>query len=261
MSTDHMTNDEVGFLDGTTRHARLARTFVTLADTLVDDFDVVDLMDRLVHTCVDLLGATAAGLLLVDQRGGMQLIASTSEEMRLLELFQLQNEEGPCLDCIATGTPVTAHDLAEQAERWPRFTQAAALVGFESVHALPLRLRTEVIGGLNLFRAPGPPLTSEEEQVAQALADVATIGILQQRAVHRSSLLAEQLQTALQSRVVIEQAKGVLAEHGGLSMDDAYRALRSYARNGNHKMSDAAHGVVRGGIALSDVVTEGARGT
>ena len=251
--------DGTGFLGGTTLHARLARTFVTLADTLVDDFDVVDLMDRLVHTCVDLLGATAAGLLLVDQRGGMQLIASTSEEMRLLELFQLQNEEGPCLDCIATGVPVTEHDLAAQAERWPRFTQAAAEAGYASVHALPLRLRDDVIGGLNLFRSAGEPFTAEEEQVAQALADVATIGILQQRAVHRSSLLAEQLQTALQSRVVIEQAKGVLAEHGGLGMDEAYRALRTYARNGNHKLSDAAEGVVRGRIALADVVAQGTR--
>ena len=240
-----------------TREARLARHFVTLADTLVDDFDVVEFLEQLTHICVDILDATAAGLLLVDQRGGLQLVGSSSEEMRLLELFQLQAEEGPCLDCISSGAPVTVDDLAGAASRWPRFTQAAALVGYTSVHAMPLRLRTEVIGGLNLFRRAGPPLTLADQQIAQALADVATIGVLQQRTVHRSSILAEQLQRALDSRVVIEQAKGVLAEHGKVEMDRAYAVLRSYARDRNLKLSDVAESVVRGRIPLADVTPAG----
>ena len=241
------------------REARLAQHFVSLADTLVDDYDVVELLERLAHTCVDVLDATAAGVLLIDQRGGLQLVASSSEEMRLLELFQLQADEGPCLDCIATGAPVTVEDLPGASGRWPRFTEAAALVGFHSVHALPLRLRSEVIGGLNLFRGDVPALTAADRQIAQALADVATIGVLQQRSMHRSSLLAEQLQYALDSRVVIEQAKGVLAEHGQVPMDVAYDVLRSYARNNNLKLSSVAEDIVRGKIPLGQMASAKAR--
>ena len=235
------------------REARLAQHFVALADTLVDDYDVVELLERLAHTCVDLLDATAAGVLLTDQRGGLQLVASSSEETRLLELFQLQAEEGPCLDCISTGASITVDDLPSAGGRWPRFTAAAALVGYHSVHAMPLRLRDEVIGGLNLFRGEVPPLTPADREIAQALADVATIGVLQQRSMHRSSLLAEQLQHALDSRVVIEQAKGVLAEHGQVPMDIAYGVLRSYARNKNLKLSSVAEDIVRGRIPLDQV--------
>jgi transcriptional regulator with GAF, ATPase, and Fis domain len=236
---------------------RLAETFVSLADTLVDDYDVVDLMDRLVTTCVDLLDMTAAGLLLTDQRGGLQLVASSSEEIRLLELFQLQNEEGPCLDCVATARPVAVADLADGRSRWPRFAQEALRSGYGSVYAVPLRLRQDVIGGLNLFRAPGPPLTAYGQRIAQALADVATIAVLQQRSAHRAAVLAEQLQTALDSRVVIEQAKGVLAQRGGVSMDTAYRALRRYARDHNLRLSALADHVVTGELDGSLVVAAG----
>jgi GAF domain-containing protein len=242
---------------GTT--ATLSDAFVQLADTLVDDYDVVDLMDRLTTTCVGLLGVTAAGLLLVDQRGGLQLVASSSEDVRLLELFQLQNEEGPCLDCIRTGEAVSVDDLSAASARWPRFTQEATRVGYHSVHAVPMRLRSEIIGGLNLFREEAPQLTDEQMRIAQALADVATIGVLQQRSVHRASLLAEQLQTALSSRVVIEQAKGVLAAFGDLGMQQAYLALRQYARNGNHKLSVVAEGVVRRTVPVQDVVAAAPR--
>jgi GAF domain-containing protein len=240
----------------TEQSALLSETFVGLADTLVDDYDVVDLMDRLTGTCVDLLDVTAAGLLLVDQRGGLQLVASSSEEMRLLELFQLQNEEGPCLDCIRTGVAVNVDDLGAEAARWPRFAPEAARVGYRSVHAVPMRLRAEVIGGLNLFR-DSAPLTRDEQRVAQALADVATIGVLQQRSAHRASLLAEQLQTALDSRVVIEQAKGVLAAFGDIAMQEAYLSMRRYARDGNHKLSAVADSIVRRTVSLEDVVAAG----
>lgn len=243
--------------DGTARDRSsiaLAEVFVALADSLVDDYDVVDLMDRLVVASVELFDVAAAGLLLVDQRGGLQVVASSSQQARVLELFQLQSDEGPCLDCIRGGSAVTVADLDADAERWPRFAEQAAESGFTSVHAVPLRLRREVIGGLNLFGDQRTALSTHEQRLAQALADVATIAVLQQRSVHRASVLAEQLQTALDSRVAIEQAKGVLAQHGTLDMDAAYRALRGYARDHNLKLSDLAQAVVHNEVDLDAVV-------
>lgn len=231
------------------RHGReneLAETFVVLADTLVDDFDVVDLLDRLAAACVSLLGVTAAGLLLDDQKGNLAVVASSSEETRLLEVYQLQSNEGPCLDCVRTGRAVTSADLAADAARWPLFVPAALAAGFRSVIALPLRLRESRIGGLHLFSRDPGMLSEDDQRLAQALADVATIGILQQRSAHRSSVVAEQLQHALNSRVVIEQAKGVLAERHGLGMDGAFDSLRRHARNNNQKLTRTALAVVTG---------------
>lgn len=236
------------------RDTALAERFVSLADTLVDDFDLVELLDRLVQSCVELLGVSAAGLLLVDSRGSLHPIASSTETTRLLELFQLQNDEGPCLDCVRSGEPVSVEDVAQAHERWPRFVPAATASGFRSVHALPMRLRRETIGSLNLFIADGRPLELTDQRVAQALADVATIGILQQRSLHRASLLAEQLQGALNTRILIEQAKGVLAEYGGVGMEEAFAALRRHARTGNLKLSDVAQGVVEGGLPPGEVI-------
>ncbi|MCW2607959.1 MAG: two-component system response regulator [Frankiales bacterium] len=236
------------------RSIALADTFVALADSLVDDYDVVDLMDQLVVASVSLFDIAAAGLLLIDQRGGLQVVASSSQEAQVLELFQLQSDEGPCLDCIRGGAVVTVADLHAERSRWPRFAAAAAAGGFTSVHAVPLRLRQDVIGGLNLFGSQRAAMTPHEQRLAQALADVATIGVLQQRSAHRAGLLAEQLQTALDSRVAIEQAKGVLAQHGGLDMESAYRALRGYARDHNLKLSALAQSVVQNDVDLDAVV-------
>lgn len=226
------------------RYARLAREFVALADTLVDDFDVVEVLDQLARTCVDLLEVTSAGLLLIDQRGTLQLVASSNEATRVVELYQLQTREGPCVDAVRTSHPTSADNLQEMHAQWPRFADAASAVGFRSVHAFPLRLRDETLGALNLFSTEVPTMSQDEQQIAQALADVATIGILQQRSRSRSSLLTDQLQTALNSRILIEQAKGVLAEHGKIDMDAAFNALRAHARNTNTKLAVVAARVV-----------------
>ena len=237
------------------RDVELAQQFVALADTLVDDYDVVELLEGLVSSCVRLLGADQAGLLLVDQRGSLQLVASSSEGTRILELLQLQAEEGPCVECVREGRPVSVERLADEAHRWPTFASAAQEAGFVACHALPLRLRQETIGGLNLFMSePGRGLAGADRRIAQALADVATIGILQQRSLSRASLLAEQLQSALNTRISIEQAKGVLAERGQVDMEEAFSRLRTYTRNRNLKLGEVAALLVRGSLAVDDVL-------
>jgi GAF domain-containing protein len=224
---------------------QLADVFVEMADTLVDDFDVIDFLHVLAERCVQLLGVSAAGLLLTDQQGALQVVAASSERTRLLELFQLQTDQGPCVDCFRTGQPVSVADLPA-AGRWPRFTAAATEVGFAAVQALPMRLRDEVIGALNLFDTKPGPLDGATLRIGQALADVATIGLLQQRAIHRRDVLTEQLQTALNSRVLIEQAKGVLAERLHVDLADAFTMLRNGARSHNRRLSDLAQAIVDG---------------
>ncbi len=223
----------------------LADVLVELADTLVDDFDVIDFLHVLTQRCVDLLDVSAAGLLLANAEGTLQVVAASSERTRLLELFQLQTDQGPCVDCFRTGTPVSVANLPT-AGRWPRFTAAAAEVGFASVHAVPMRLRQEVIGALNFFGVNAGALDEDKLRMGRALADVATIGLLQQRAIHRGDVLSEQLQAALNSRVTIEQAKGVLAERLRIDMDRAFGILRTHARNNNRRLSELAQAVVDG---------------
>jgi GAF domain-containing protein len=224
----------------------LAETFVELADTLVDDYDVVELLQRLAASSVALLGCTAAGILLDDQQGSLAVVASSSEETRLLEVYQLQNAQGACFDCVHASAVVASSDLAAEGGRWPLFAPAALAAGFRSVLAVPMRLRGATVGALNLFRDQPHVSTPGELRLAQAFADIATIGILQQRSLQRSELLAEQLQHALNSRVVIEQAKGVLAERNSVSMDVAFASLRRHARDANLKLAAAALAIVRG---------------
>jgi hypothetical protein len=222
----------------------LSGTFVDLADTLVADFDVVDFLHLLADRSVALLAASAAGVVLADPRGPLRVAAASSEAAGLMELFQIQNDEGPCLDCCRSGRAVTAADLAGPSQPWPRFAAAAVRHGFRSVEALPMRLRDEVIGALNLFRARPGPLDPAQLRIGQALADVATIGLLQERNVRRGEILAEQLQAALNSRVVIEQAKGKLAERLAVDTDRAFAVLRDYARNSNQRLTDVARDFV-----------------
>jgi len=222
----------------------LSGTFVELADTMVADFDVIDFLHILTDRSVSLLAVSAAGVMLADPRGELRVAAASSEAAGLMELFQLQNDKGPCLDCFRTGRPVTAADLTGPDQPWPEFAAAAARAGFHAVEALPMRLRNEVIGALNLFGAAAEPLSPADRRIGQALADVATIGLLQERAVRRVETVAEQLQGALNSRVVVEQAKGKLAERLSIDMDAAFGLLRAYARNSNQRLTDVARNFV-----------------
>lgn len=235
----------------TTREALLARTLVELADSLVDDFDVVDLISRLAERCVEVLDVETAGIVLAAPDGQLRVMASSSEAMRLLELFEVQAQEGPCLDSYRTGEPVVNQDLAAVGGRWPRFAPEALAAGFHSVHALPMRLRGSVIGALNLFRVGPGEMGSDDIDVAQAFADVATIGILQHRAAREAQLVNDQLTHALNSRVMIEQAKGMVAERLGLDMQRSFTALRNHARNHNLRLVDVASSVIDGSVAAS----------
>ncbi len=231
--------------------ATLARTFVELADSLVADFDVVELLTLLADRCVDVLDVDAAGLMLVAPDGELRVMASSSEAMRVLELFELQAEEGPCLDCYRTGQPVVNQDLATVDGRWPRFVAEAVAAGYHSVHALPMRLRGTVIGALNLFHGEPGAMRPTDIDSAQALADVATIAILQHRAALEAQILNEQLNHALNSRIVIEQAKGVIAERERLDMAQSFTMLRTHARNHNRRLADVARDVITGNLAAA----------
>ncbi len=230
------------------REQQLTEAFVELADTLVDDFDVIDFLGTLTRRCLDLLGSTAVGIMLADLDGQLRVAAASSEAARLVELFELQNNEGPCLDAYRSAAIVSEPDLSTAVRRWPRFGPQAVGCGFQSVHAVPLRLRDEVIGVLNLFGPAPDPMTIDGLRLGQALADVATIGILHERAIHKAEVLAEQLQSALHSRVVIEQAKGVLAERGRVDMETAFLALRGHARRNRLRLGILAKQVVDGTV-------------
>ncbi|HET9830016.1 MAG TPA: GAF and ANTAR domain-containing protein [Nocardioidaceae bacterium] len=233
---------------------RLAQVFVELADTLIEDFDVVDFLQTLTDRCVELLGADAAGLMLSDQRGGLQLMTATLERARVLEVFELQVQEGPCLECFMTGEAVTNVELVEANKRWPIFTPAAVEAGFGATHALPMRLRGTVIGALNLFTDQPVHLTSTDLGVGQAMADVATIGLLHQQLAHEQTILSEQLQSALHSRVLVEQAKGALSARAGVSVGEAFARMRAHARSHNLALSVVASEVV-GGTVTADLLT------
>ena len=235
------------------RERRLVETFVELADTLVEDFDVVDFFASLAERVVELGIASEAGILLVDEAGDLQFVAASHERAHLLELFQVQNQEGPCQDCFTTGAPVSVSDLENEADRWPLFAPRAVSAGFRSVQAVPLRLRGTVLGAFNLFLIDAGGIDQDAEAVVQAMADVATIGLLQQRELDRAHTVEGQLQRALQTRIGIEQAKGIIAEQLGIEMDAAFALVRGYSRNHNLKLHDVTRDVVRGVLAASDL--------
>jgi transcriptional regulator with GAF, ATPase, and Fis domain len=236
------------------REQRLAQTFVELADTLVDDFDAVDFLSGLVERCVELLGVSAAAVVLADQRTGLALAAASSERARLVESFVVDSLDGPCWDCLRSGRPVLSPDLAKEAGQWPRFAAAAQAAGFHAAHALPMRLRRTVIGVLNLLNVEATQLDDVQLALGQAFADVATIGLLQQRAVHHGDVLVQQLQIALNSRVVIEQAKGVVAATAGVDMERAFNLLRGHARSHNTHLTELARGIAEGNIDPATII-------
>lgn len=225
------------------REALLTRTLVQLTDSLVGDFDLVDLLTLVSDRCVEILDVSAAGLMLASAGGALRRVASSSEAMRVMEVFEEESDEGPCPDCYRTGKPVINVDLTEINGRWARFAPRALAVGFRSVHALPMRVRNTTIGALNLFRADEGRMNDPDVVVAQALADVATVSIVTHRAAADAQALNEQLQGALNSRIVIEQAKGVVAEALGVNMEVAFAHLRGHARGGNLKLTDVAAAV------------------
>ncbi|MFC4906963.1 GAF and ANTAR domain-containing protein [Actinomadura gamaensis] len=223
-----------------TREQRLTRAFVDLADTLVDDFEIIDYLTRLTVHAMDLLTVAAAGVLLTNRRGRLQLVAASTERVRMLELLQLQQDQGPCLDTFTTGRPVSGPDLTAAGKRWPAFAPAARQAGYSAAHGLPLRLRDDVLGTLNLFTHHTGDLPPGERRLGQALADHATIGLLGHHAAHQDGTLTRELHIAVHSRILIEQAKGVLAERRGLSVDDAAGEMRAYAGRHHRKLSDIA---------------------
>ena len=231
---------------------RVAEVFVEVADTLVDEFDLIEFLEMVTSRASELVGSSAAGLLLADEHGRLQFMAASDEQAHLVELFQVQAREGPCQDCYRQGTPVSNIDLREAGGRWPHFAPRAVAAGFRSVHAFPLRLRKEVIGALNLFGTETGEIAAADVQIVQALADVATIGLLQERAVRRGEVLTEQLQGALNSRVIIEQAKGAIAQRHAVSVDEAFQLLRTYSRNNNLRLGDVAQLVLTNPSAVPD---------
>lgn len=233
------------------RARRVSAAFVKIADTLVADYDVVDLLHTLVDESVGLLDAAAAGLLLVDPAGDLQVMASTSEQSQLVEVLQLEAGVGPCVDCFRTGAVVSISDIASEGSAWPLFQASALAQGFVSVHAVPMRLRGHTIGALNLFRHEAGTLSSEDAALAQAFADVATISLLQERALRESNIVNDQLQRALNSRIVIEQAKGVIAHTANVTIDEAFVLLRSYARSHSQPLYATAKDVVERLITIT----------
>jgi transcriptional regulator with GAF, ATPase, and Fis domain len=231
----------------------LAETFVAFAETLVNDFDVVDFLSVLANRCVELFDAGDAGIMLADPSGHLQVTASSSHQMRLLELFELQHDEGPCPEAYHAGRPVEVNDLRTATNRWPTFAPEAISAGFLSVFAFPMRLREKTIGALNLIRPTAGLLPKGEAAAAQALADVATIGLLHHRAAKETTLLSEQLQYALNSRIVIEQAKGFVAYQLDLDTDAAFSALRGYSRNHNRQLIEVADAVIDRSLDVSEV--------
>jgi len=224
--------------------SRLADVFVEVADTLIDDFDLVDFLDNLTEHVAAVSGADAVGIVLADVHGALQFMAASNDAGRALELFQLQSSEGPCQDAYRTGAPVVNRDLAHAADVWPEFAPRAREAGFLSVHAFPMRLREETIGALNVFGRTAVNFAGDEVRIVQSLTDIATIAILQERHLAQAELLTEQLQGALNSRIVIEQAKGALSRMEGVSVDEAFLIMRHRARSNRLRLADVAQSIL-----------------
>jgi GAF domain-containing protein len=237
-----------------TREARLIETFVTLTDSLVDDYDVVEVLQILVDRAVELFDAAAGAIHLADRDGTLKVVASTSERSSFFGLLQLNAGEGPCITAVTSGDLVTAETVDDLRAHWPRFAEASSEHGYAGVHAIPMRLRDTIVGSLNLFRETEGALNGADARAAQALADVATISLLQQRTIESATLATAQLQRALDTRIAIEQAKGYLARAAGVDMDTAFGMIRQYARSRQRRLGDVAAAVAREEVPLEEVV-------
>lgn len=231
-----------------TREGRLAQAFVDLADTLVQGFEVLEFLQLLCTRCVDVLDVAAAGVLLADEGHELRLVAASSEQMRILEVFEMQHDEGPCLEAYRSGEQVVAIDLAVAGQRWPQFAPTAVEARFRSAFGFPLRLRAERIGALNLFLTTPGAMDQADVRAAQALADVAAIGILQERALREARVVTDQLQHALDSRVIIEQAKGIVASQLQVGMEQAFDSLRRYSSRSQLSLREVAKAVIEGNL-------------
>ncbi len=240
----------------TSRERRVTSTLVDLADTLVAGYDDVEMFYNLVEGCTEVLPIDHAGLMLTDAAGDLHVMAATSEVTHLIELLQIQNEQGPCLDAFRSGQVVESGPITgpEAQERWPELSKAASDAGFGSITALPMRLRDRILGALNLFRVAPEPLSRDDLAVGQAFANIATISILQARATDDAREIIDQLQRALDTRVVIEQAKGYIAQFSQITMDQAFNRIRGYARSNNLLLRDVASGIVARELAPSLVI-------
>jgi transcriptional regulator with GAF, ATPase, and Fis domain len=235
------------------RELLVTDAFVSLADSLVGPFDVVELLNGLTEVCARLLDVASAGLLLADRSGVLHVVAASSERTRSLELFQLQRDEGPCLQCYRTGVMVCVPDLQGDSDRWPQFVPAALNLGFVSVHAVPMRLNDQILGTLGLFGVAVGSLNDEDLSLAQALAHVASVALVTGNATADQDRLTQQLQIALDSRVLIEQAKGAIAQFSMVSMDEAFALLRDYARDHNEKLTEIARSVVARTLSIREI--------
>ncbi|MCU1404437.1 MAG: transcriptional regulator [Glaciihabitans sp.] len=231
-------------MNAISREELINQAFVKVADTLMDSYDVVDLLSTLVHQCAELLDAAGGGILIADSTGVLELIASTSEAAEFVEVMQLAAGEGPCVDCFNSGQAVAVNDIGEAGDQWAQFREAALQRGFHSLHATPMRLRGRVIGTMNLLFTREGPMSERDASLAQALADVAVIGILQERSLRDPRIVTEQLHLAIDTRIMVEQAKGVLSHIHLMDMDEAFNALRTYARSQRLSLREVSQGVV-----------------
>jgi GAF domain-containing protein len=236
------------------REKDVTQAFVALASSLVTGHDVVDLLNDLVTDCAALLDVASAGLLLADGHSVLHVLAASSQRTHHLEVFQVQREEGPCLDCYRDAAPVSVPDLEQMSDRWPQFVKAARMAGFASVHALPMRMRDQTLGALGLFGTTAGALNDEDLMLGQALADVASVALIQDKVAADRTAVNEQLQTALTSRVVIEQAKGVMAQQGNLDMAEAFAVLRRYSRDHNLRLTDVAAATVSRALPAQQLI-------
>ncbi|MFE0101295.1 GAF and ANTAR domain-containing protein [Streptomyces sp. NPDC059009] len=237
------------------REQQLAEAFVGLADTLADDFDPVVLLDQLARHCVTLIGAAETGIMMATARGSLRTMAVSDDGAALFELFRLQADEGPCLDCYRTGEPVNATDLGESTDRWPQLAPLAVRAGYRAAHALPLRADHQVIGAVNLLLESPGGLPDAELRLAQALADVAALALIHYRPEPvRPTDILTRVQSTLSAKAAVETATGMLAQHGDLGLAQAHQALRTYCRTNGGRLVDAAQALIRGDLDPATVL-------